>query len=125
RTLFVGLVRDITLRKAAEQEIERLAFYDPLTKLPNRRLLLDRLNHAMSTGKRTGQYSALLFIDLDNFKNLNDTAGHAVGDQLLQQVGQRLSELLREGDTIARLGGDEFVVILEGLAPDTDAAATY
>ena len=122
--MFVGLVRDITRRKAAEQEIERLAFYDPLTKLPNRRLLMDRLQHAMSTSKRSGQYGALLFMDLDNFKNLNDTAGHAVGDQLLQQVAERLTSTLREGDTIARLGGDEFVVILEGLHEDAEHAAT-
>lgn len=122
--MFVGLVRDITRRKAAEQEIERLAFYDPLTKLPNRRLLMDRLQHAMSTSKRSGQYGALLFMDLDNFKNLNDTAGHAVGDQLLQQVAERLVSTLREGDTIARLGGDEFVVILEGLHVDAEQAAT-
>ena len=122
--MFVGLVRDITRRKAAEQEIERLAFYDPLTKLPNRRLLMDRLQHAMSTSKRSGQYGALLFMDLDNFKNLNDTAGHAVGDQLLQQVAERLVSTLREGDTIARLGGDEFVVILEGLHADAEHAAT-
>ena len=122
--MFVGLVRDITRRKAAEQEIERLAFYDPLTKLPNRRLLMDRLQHAMSTSKRSGQYGALLFMDLDNFKNLNDTAGHAVGDQLLQQVAERLVSTLREGDTIARLGGDEFVVILEGLHADAEQAAT-
>ena len=122
--MFVGLVRDITRRKAAEQEIERLAFYDPLTQLPNRRLLMDRLQHAMSTSKRNGQYGALLFMDLDNFKNLNDTAGHAVGDQLLQQVAERLVSTLREGDTIARLGGDEFVVILEGLHEDAEHAAT-
>jgi diguanylate cyclase (GGDEF)-like protein/PAS domain S-box-containing protein len=122
--MFVGLVRDITRRKAAEQEIERLAFYDPLTQLPNRRLLMDRLQHAMSTSKRNGQYGALLFMDLDDFKNLNDTAGHAVGDQLLQQVAERLVSTLREGDTIARLGGDEFVVILEGLHEDAEHAAT-
>ncbi len=122
--MFVGLVRDITRRKAAEQEIERLAFYDPLTQLPNRRLLMDRLQHAMSTSKRNRRYGALLFMDLDNFKNLNDTAGHAVGDQLLRQVAERLVSTLREGDTIARLGGDEFVVIVEGLHEDAEQAAT-
>lgn len=123
RPMFVGLVRDITQRKAAEREIERLAFYDPLTGLPNRRLLLDRLQHALSRSGRSAQFGALMFIDLDNFKNLNDTAGHGIGDELLKQVAQRLSTCLREGDTVARLGGDEFVVILEGVHEVRETAA--
>ncbi len=105
-------VIDITERKLAEDAIRSLAFYDALTELPNRRLLLDRLRQAMATSTRSGLYGALLFIDLDNFKKLNDTRGHDVGDLLLQQVAQRLSDCLREGDTAARLGGDEFVVLL-------------
>lgn len=124
RPVFVGLVRDITQRKTAEREIERLAFYDPLTGLPNRRLLIDRLHHALGRSGRNSQFGALLFIDLDNFKNLNDTAGHGVGDELLKQVAQRLTSSLREGDTVARLGGDEFVVILEGVGERREAAAT-
>ena len=111
-------------RMVTEQEIRSLAFYDPLTHLPNRRLLLDRLRHAMLGSARTGRGGALLFIDLDNFKTLNDTLGHDMGDLLLQQVAARLVHCTREGDTVARLGGDEFVVMLEGLAHELrDAAA--
>ncbi|MBV5293520.1 MAG: EAL domain-containing protein [Curvibacter lanceolatus] len=121
---YVGTLTDITVRKQAEEEIKTLAFYDPLTQLPNRRLLLDRLHHAMAASSRSGQSCALLFIDLDNFKTLNDTRGHDVGDMLLQQVAQRLRGCLREGDTVSRIGGDEFVVILEGLpASPLDAAS--
>lgn len=111
-----GIMVDITERKAAEEEIKNLAFYDPLTRLPNRRLLLDRLKQALASTVRNGREGALLFIDLDNFKTLNDTLGHDIGDLLLQQVAQRLGPCVREGDTIARLGGDEFVVILEDLS---------
>ena len=111
-------------RMSTEQEIRSLAFYDPLTHLPNRRLLLERLRHAMIGSGRTGRCGALLFIDLDNFKTLNDTLGHDMGDLLLQQVAGRLVQCIREGDTVARLGGDEFVVMLEGLAQEgRDAAA--
>jgi diguanylate cyclase (GGDEF)-like protein/PAS domain S-box-containing protein len=122
-TNYVATFVDITHRKAAEDQIRRLAFYDSLTGLPNRRLLMDRLNHAMATSARSGQHGALLFIDLDHFKTLNDTMGHDKGDLLLQQVGQRLMETVREEDTVARLGGDEFVVMLEGLGKTPVEAA--
>lgn len=114
-THYVALLTDISLRKAAEEDIRNLAFYDPLTQLPNRRLLLDRLKHALASSARSGKQGALLFIDLDHFKNLNDTLGHDFGDLLLQQVANRLIACVREGDTVARLGGDEFVVMLEDL----------
>jgi diguanylate cyclase (GGDEF)-like protein/PAS domain S-box-containing protein len=113
----LGITSDVTQRKAAEREIERLAFYDPLTGLPNRRLLLDRLQHALATSKRSGHTGALLFIDLDNFKTLNDTLGHDKGDLLLKEVAQRLETCVpRKSDTVARFGGDEFVVMLEDLS---------
>jgi diguanylate cyclase (GGDEF)-like protein/PAS domain S-box-containing protein len=111
---YVGGFFDITQRKQAEAEIEQLAFYDPLTGLPNRRLLLDRLHQALALSRRHQQHGALLFLDMDNFKSLNDTLGHVQGDLLLQQVAQRLKSCVRESDTVARLGGDEFVVMLEG-----------
>lgn len=111
----IGIAIDVTERRAAENEIRSLAFFDPLTRLPNRRLLLDRLQHALVSGARSGQQSALLLIDLDNFKTLNDTLGHDIGDLLLQQVAQRLTACVREGDTVARMGGDEFVIVLENL----------
>ncbi len=114
---------DITERKAAEEQIQRLAFYDPLTGLPNRRLLMDRLGHAMAACIRHQQTGALLFIDLDNFKTLNDTYGHDKGDQLLKEVASRLVDCVREDDTVARLGGDEFVVMLEDLSGTPDEAA--
>ncbi len=117
------IARDITQAKVTESEIHRLAYYDTLTGLPNRRLLYDRLNHAMLTARRQGYGCAIMFIDLDNFKTLNDTRGHDVGDLLLQQVAQRLSTCVREGDTVARFGGDEFVVILEGQSQNASLAA--
>ncbi len=123
-THYVGALTDITLRKAAEDEIKHLAFYDPLTRLPNRRLLLDRLHQALASSSRNGRNGALLFIDLDNFKTLNDTLGHDVGDLLLQQVAHRLTACVREGDTVARLGGDEFVVMLEDLSASRPEAAS-
>ena len=114
---------DITQRKAAEREIQRLAFYDPLTQLPNRLLLMDRLQQALSACERSGSSGALLFIDLDNFKTLNDTMGHDKGDMLLQLVAERLTASVRQIDTVARFGGDEFVVMLENLSHnDTEAA---
>ncbi len=106
---------DISARKQAEREIQQLAFYDPLTGLPNRVLLTERLQHALAAAQRSGRGGALLFIDLDNFKTLNDTLGHAMGDLLLRQVAARLSACVRAVDTVARLGGDEFVVMLEDL----------
>lgn len=117
-THYVGTHTDITARKAVEDEIRNLAFYDPLTRLPNRRLLLDRLHQALSTASRMEREGALMFIDLDNFKMINDSLGHEVGDLLLQLVAQRLLASVREGDTVARLGGDEFVVVLELLSED-------
>jgi diguanylate cyclase (GGDEF)-like protein/PAS domain S-box-containing protein len=117
-----GIGRDITQRKQAEDETQRLAFYDTLTGLPNRRLLMDRLAHAQVSSARSRRHGALQFIDLDNFKDLNDTLGHDVGDQLLEQVALRLVSCLREGDTAARFGGDEFVVMLEDLS-DNEAEA--
>jgi diguanylate cyclase (GGDEF)-like protein/PAS domain S-box-containing protein len=110
------MVQDITLRKQSEDEIHRLAFYDTLTSLPNRRLLQERLLQSMSISARSGKHGAVMFIDLDNFKTLNDTQGHDVGDELLQEVAARLTRNVREGDTVARLGGDEFVVALESLS---------
>ncbi len=123
-THYVGMLSDITVRKAAEAEIRQLAFYDPLTNLPNRRMLTDRLKQALASARRNQSHGALLFIDLDHFKTLNDTKGHAQGDSLLQQVAARLNAAIREGDTVARLGGDEFVVMLQNLSANaTDAAA--
>jgi diguanylate cyclase (GGDEF)-like protein/PAS domain S-box-containing protein len=122
-THFVATLTDITQRKATEEEIKRLAFYDPLTQLPNRRLLTDRLEQALISCTRTRQHGALMFLDLDKFKTLNDTLGHAMGDLLLQSVSERLTQAVRECDTVARLGGDEFVVLLENLSTDDIAAA--
>ncbi len=111
----VGTRMDISARKAAEQEIARLAYYDGLTELPNRRLLLDRLGQAVARYARGGQVGAVIFVDLDNFKGLNDTLGHDTGDRLLELVALRLRQVTREVDTVARLGGDEFVILLENL----------
>jgi diguanylate cyclase (GGDEF)-like protein/PAS domain S-box-containing protein len=121
---FIVLSRDITSRKEAEEKIELLAYYDPLTHLPNRRLLLDRLQQELASNVRSGKLGALLFIDLDNFKTLNDTLGHDVGDFLLQKVAERLTTCVREGDTVSRLGGDEFVIMLNDLSEvELEAAA--
>lgn len=122
-TNYVATLTDITLSRNAADEIRHLAFYDVLTRLPNRKLLLDRLQQAFASSMRSNKECALLFIDLDNFKALNDTLGHDVGDLLLQQVAQRLESCVREGDTVARLGGDEFVVMLEDLSESSLEAA--
>jgi len=114
-TNYVGTFTDISQRKADEQRIKDLAYYDSLTKLPNRTLLFDRLNLALNASHRNKTHGALMFLDLDNFKTLNDTLGHDRGDQLLVEVGRRLQSCVREVDTVARLGGDEFVVMLECL----------
>lgn len=121
-THFVSTFSDITNLKDAESEIHHLAFYDPLTALPNRRLLLNRIDKACAAGKRSGQYGALLIIDIDHFKMLNDTLGHDYGDQLLVEVAKRLVDCIREGDTAARQGGDEFVVMLEELGGEAENA---
>ncbi|RAU17228.1 hypothetical protein DN062_13750 [Nitrincola tibetensis] len=117
---FHGITREITKRKQMQDQIQQLAFYDTLTQLPNRRLLLDRLNQSLATSKRSGRHGALMFVDLDNFKPLNDTYGHFVGDLLLIEVAMRLKSCVREIDSVARFGGDEFVVMLGEL--DTDPA---
>ncbi len=114
---------DITERKKAEVKINELANFDQLTGLPNRILLMDRLKQAMAASTRNKSVGALLFVDLDRFKSINDTLGHEIGDQLLRQVSERLSQLVRAGDTVARLGGDEFVLVLQGLNQDEAASA--
>jgi diguanylate cyclase (GGDEF)-like protein/PAS domain S-box-containing protein len=121
--LVTGFIRDISEQKKARQEIENFAYYDALTALPNRRLLIDRYQHAILIAQRVGIYCGLLFIDLDKFKTLNDTKGHDVGDQLLIEVAKRIQNTVRSGDTVARLSGDEFVVILENL--DSSATVAY
>jgi len=121
----MGTRSNITARKAAEAEIAHLAFYDGLTNLPNRRLLLDRLGHAIAKSDRNGSYGAVLFVDLDNFKDLNDTLGHDMGDRLLEMVAYRLQQVTREADTVARLGGDEFVILLEDLSNSLPEAGTH
>src|SRR6266481_3709871 len=113
---------DITERKSAEQRIHQLAFYDPLTNLPNRRLLMERLHRAFAVSERNDRYAAVMFLDLDHFKTLNDTCGHDIGDLLLLEVAKRLSLCVRDSDTVARLGGDEFVVVLEALSSNIDEA---
>jgi diguanylate cyclase (GGDEF)-like protein/PAS domain S-box-containing protein len=118
-----AIIHDISGRKQAEEEIRRLAFYDPLSGLPNRQLLLDRLRHALASSARSGRQFALLFIDLDNFKTLNDNLGHGIGDLLLKHTAVRLTACVREVDTVARLGGDEFVVLLEDLSERSEEAA--
>ena len=122
-TNYVAIFMDISERKRAEEEIQRLAFYDTLTELPNRRLLMDRLIQSLIASERSGSFGALLFMDMDNFKILNDTQGHDVGDMLLIEVARRLKSSVRESDTVARLGGDEFVVILQGLGSSELLAA--
>jgi diguanylate cyclase (GGDEF)-like protein/PAS domain S-box-containing protein len=119
---YIGAFTDISRHKGYEEEIRHLAFFDSLTQLPNRRLLMDRLQHLISVSQRNTSHSALLFIDLDNFKTLNDTRGHDAGDLLLIEAAQRLQTCVRDSDTVARLGGDEFVVVLEELSSVRDEA---
>ncbi len=122
-THYVGAFADLSKHKDAEAAIHRLAFYDPLTDLPNRRLLNERLEKSMTVSARHYQYAAIMMIDLDNFKVINDTKGHGIGDQLLVEVAQRLKACVRQGDTLARLGGDEFVIMLEDLSMEENRAA--
>lgn len=114
-TNYVGTFYDISQAKASQEEITRLAFHDALTQLPNRRLVHQHIEHALAMASRSGQHSALLFIDLDHFKSINDSRGHDAGDCLLIEAGRRMQATVREGDTVARVGGDEFVVLLESL----------
>ncbi|MGV7211352.1 EAL domain-containing protein [Oxalobacteraceae bacterium A2-2] len=114
-THYVGVFSDITKAKESQEKLDHLAHHDPLTALPNRLLFNDRLQHALQRAGRDGEQLALLFIDLDRFKNVNDTLGHHIGDELLKQVARALHDKLREGDTLARLGGDEFIVLLENV----------
>ncbi|OIR15389.1 cyclic di-GMP phosphodiesterase Gmr [mine drainage metagenome] len=117
-----GITREITKRKLLEDQVRQLAFYDTLTNLPNRRLLNDRLTQSIAANKRSNSYGALIFLDLDNFKQLNDKHGHVAGDLLLIEAAARLKGCVREMDTVARFGGDEFVVILNELDADKTAA---
>ena len=121
-THYIGIHTDITERKNAEGQIKQLAFYDPLTQLPNRRLLEERLKHGINRERRDGRQLALLMLDLDRFKAVNDSLGHLAGDELLQQVAARITTRLRDIDMVARLGGDEFIVLLEDIAQPKDAA---
>ncbi len=123
-THYVATFVDVSQRRASEEKVQRLAFFDALTGLPNRRLLVDRMSMAMVTGARHKRKSALLFVDLDNFKTINDTRGHHLGDLLLERVAKLLSSCVRAGDTVARLGGDEFVVMLEYLDEDDRQASS-
>ena len=120
-TGFSGTGRDISERKANEEKIQRLAHYDTLTDLPNRRLFSDRLQQALATAKRDKAHLALMYFDLDRFKPINDTLGHDIGDLLLKEVAKRVQDCLRESDTAARMGGDEFVVLLPAIEAEQDA----
>ncbi|BBA36178.1 diguanylate cyclase [Methylocaldum marinum] len=119
------LIAEVDERKRLEEELRHFAFYDALTRLPNRRLFLDRLHQAQCNSARHKSHVAVMFLDLNNFKELNDTHGHDIGDRLLIDVARRLQRAVRESDTVARLGGDEFVVMLEGLGPEAETARMY
>ena len=121
----MAIFEDVTDRRRSENEIRSLAYFDPLTHLPNRRLLMDRLEHAMYSSQRSAELGALLMLDLDHFKSINDTQGHDVGDRLLVEVAQRLTACLRQEDTVSRIGGDEYVVLLESLGHEEPAAAAH
>ena len=123
-THYVAVAIDLSQSKQSEQKIQQLAFYDSLTDLPNRHLFIDRLQQAMAASERSGRYGALMFLDLDHFKVINDTQGHAMGDLLLIEVARRLESCVREGDSVARLGGDEFVVLIEELSSQKEDAVT-
>ncbi len=121
---FVAILQDITERKQIEDQIHQMAFSDPLTRLPNRRLLIDRLSQVMAASQRSGLHGALMFLDLDNFKPLNDAHGHEIGDLLLMEVSNRLKGCVRDMDTVARFGGDEFVVMISELVADKSESAS-
>ncbi|HKD59202.1 MAG TPA: EAL domain-containing protein [Terracidiphilus sp.] len=121
----ISYIRDVSEAKADEEKIRNLAFYDTLTGLPNRRLLYERLRQALLSSIRSGSKHALLFVDLDGFKSLNDTLGHHIGDLLLQETARRIQGCVREVDTVARLGGDEFVIVLEDLSQTPEIAAAH
>lgn len=123
-TNYVGTFTDLSVHKEAEEAIHRLAFYDPLTDLPNRRLLHERLHLLLNKNARNQNYGAAMLVDLDNFKSINDTKGHEIGDRLLVEVANRLKSCVRQGDVVARLGGDEFVIMLENLSTNETQAAT-
>jgi diguanylate cyclase (GGDEF)-like protein/PAS domain S-box-containing protein len=123
-TNYVATMIDITLSKAASDEIKTLAFYDPLTHLPNRRMLTERLSQVLATCSRNDNMGAILFLDIDHFKNINDSLGHDIGDVFLQNVAERLTKCMRIGDTVSRLGGDEYVVLIEGLSSEALTAAS-
>ena len=119
-----SLVQDVTQRRAEEQAVHRMAYHDALTGLPNRALMYDRLEQTLKQSRRGRSRAAVVFVDLDRFKEVNDTMGHDAGDELLQQIAQRLAESVREGDTVARIGGDEFVLVLSDIhRPDDDGRA--
>jgi diguanylate cyclase (GGDEF)-like protein/PAS domain S-box-containing protein len=120
----LSVTRDLSEAKTAENEIKRLAYYDPLTGLPNRRMLLERLRQALTYDRRNSRKRALLFVDVDNFKNLNDTLGHHIGDLLLQEIAHRITSCIRETDMAARIGGDEFVVMVENLSDAQEEAGS-
>ena len=127
RPATLNYINDITLRKELEERVRQMAFFDPLTELPNRRMLEDQLTQTLESCRSSKNHGALMFLDLDNFKSLNDGHGHAAGDLLLTQVAKRLKNIVRESDVVARLGGDEFVVMLTPLpegAADTAALAS-
>ncbi len=123
KQLLHAVVRDISSRKQAEEEIKYRAYYDSLTRLPNRQLLLDRLKHAVITGRRRSNYNALLFIDLDRFKTINDSLGHSIGDLLLIEAARRIRSCIREEDTASRFGGDEFVILIKNLGTRQEQAS--
>ncbi|MCL4499161.1 MAG: EAL domain-containing protein [Chloroflexi bacterium] len=121
RKVVAGIARDISERKQAEEMIKRMAYYDPLTGLPNRALFIDRLKVALAHAKRNRERLAIMFLDLDDFKSINDTLGHVLGDELMREVAERLRSLMRESDTVARLGGDEFTLLLSPVNHEDDA----